>query len=65
MNDSKELQEEMGIFLDDRNKKWIPRMADKMNRSSIFFAVGAGHLWGDNGVITLLRNAGYNVEAVH
>jgi uncharacterized protein YbaP (TraB family) len=65
MIDSKELQEEMGIFLDDRNKRWIPRMTDKMRDSSVFFAVGAGHLWGNNGVISLLRYAGYQVEAVH
>ncbi|XZF13942.1 TraB/GumN family protein [Chitinophagaceae bacterium MMS25-I14] len=55
---------DMSEFLDDRNKKWIGRMKDKMNVHSVFFAVGAGHLWGDNGVIRLLRNAGYTVEAV-
>ncbi len=53
---------DMGIFLDQRNKKWIPRMAGKMKNSSVFFAVGAGHLWGDKGIITLLRKEGYTVE---
>ena len=58
------LGDEMDAFLDDRNKKWIPRMQEKMGRSSVFFAVGAGHLLGDNGVINLLRKEGYTVEAV-
>lgn len=64
INESKELGDEMGILLDDRNAKWIPRMQVKMKDQSIFFAVGAGHLWGDHGVITLLRKAGYKVEPV-
>lgn len=61
---SKELGSDLGIFLDDRNEKWIPRMTEKMKNNTIFFAVGAGHLWGDQGVITLLRKAGYRVEPV-
>lgn len=55
---------DMKLFLDSRNKKWIPRMAEKMKASSVFFAVGAGHLAGPNGVIILLRQAGYIVEPV-
>jgi uncharacterized protein YbaP (TraB family) len=62
---SKELQDELGAFLDDRNKKWIPRMAKMMVRQPTFFAVGAGHLWGEAGVIDLLRTAGYTVVPVH
>ena len=61
---SKSISDDMGEFLDVRNKKWIPRMATKMEKSSVFFAVGAGHLWGENGVISLLRNDGYKVEMV-
>ena len=62
ITESKEIGEDMGVFLDDRNKKWIARMEDKMKPSSTFFAVGAGHLWGINGVINLLRAQGYKVE---
>ncbi|MEI8280220.1 MAG: TraB/GumN family protein [Bacteroidota bacterium] len=61
---SKELGDDMGAFLDDRNQKWIGRMEDKMKSRSVFFAVGAGHLWGEKGVINLLRKAGYTVEPV-
>ncbi len=62
---SKEMQDELGTFLDDRNKKWIPRMSKMMSDKPTFFAVGAGHLWGETGVITLLRKAGYTVAPVH
>jgi uncharacterized protein len=51
-------------FIDVRNEKWISRMTEKMEQQSVFFAVGAGHLWGDVGLITLLRKAGYTVEPV-
>jgi len=51
-------------LVDDRNKKWIKIMPGMMNKSSIFFAVGAGHLWGQNGVISLLKKDGYKVEPV-
>lgn len=56
--------DDMRVLLDDRNKRWIGRMTVKMNKNSIFFAVGAGHLPGKTGVINLLRSAGYKVEAV-
>jgi hypothetical protein len=64
ITNDKDMDGDMGAFLDGRNKKWIGRMADKMNNTSVFFAVGAGHLWGDNGVINLLRKQGYTVEPV-
>ena len=64
IKNTKDFGDDMGAFLDERNQKWIGRMGDKMKGHSVFFAVGAGHLWGDQGVISLLRKAGYNVEAV-
>jgi uncharacterized protein YbaP (TraB family) len=35
-----------------------------MQQSPSFFAVGAAHLGGDIGVITLLRKQGYTVKPV-
>jgi uncharacterized protein YbaP (TraB family) len=51
-------------FLDNRNKRWIPKLVDFMKNKTLFIAVGAGHLAGENGVIQLLRNNGYNVVPV-
>lgn len=61
---AKEEGDDMNAFLDERNIRWIDRMTDKMDQKSVFFAVGAGHLWGDNGLINLLRSHGYTVEPV-
>jgi len=51
-------------LLTDRNRKWIPEMEAMAGTKPTFFAVGAGHLAGPAGVITLLKKAGYQVEAV-
>lgn len=59
---SEEYGDLTNTLIDVRNKKWIDRMSGMMNKSSVFFAVGAGHLWGDSGVIKLLRAQGYKVE---
>lgn len=48
-------------FLNRRNRNWIPVISDQIERGATFIAVGAGHLPGEQGVITLLRNAGYTV----
>lgn len=47
-----------------RNKNWIPLMEEKMPLDVTFFAVGAGHLGGEEGVIGLLRKEGYIVTPV-
>lgn len=49
------------ILLYQRNRNWIPVMAKKMNAAKTFFAVGAGHLGGKDGVIDLLKKAGYKL----
>jgi len=53
------------VLLINRNKNWIPVMAEAMKVEPTFFAVGAGHLGGAQGVIQLLRDAGYKVNAVN
>ncbi len=44
-----------------RNKNWIPIMEGMMQKKRTFFAVGAGHLAGENGVIKLLESRGYTL----
>ncbi len=51
-------------FLTLRNKNWIPLMAEAMTQQITFFAVGAGHLGGEEGVVGLLRKEGYVVTPV-
>lgn len=52
------------IMLIKRNRKMAMRMDSLSHERATFFAVGAAHLPGDSGVITLLRNMGYDVEPV-
>jgi uncharacterized protein YbaP (TraB family) len=52
------------LLLVNRNKSWINPMGIQMRKESTFFAVGAGHLGGTQGVIALLRDAGYTVTAI-
>ena len=47
-----------------RNKNWIPMIVEEAKKGQTFFAVGAGHLGGPQGVIHLLRKAGYKMTPV-
>jgi uncharacterized protein YbaP (TraB family) len=51
-------------FLEDRNQRWIPKMTELMQEKSVFFAVGAAHLAGPEGVIELLIKKGYTLTPI-
>lgn len=48
-----------------RNQNMVNRMDSFMKSGSLFTGVGASHLPGEKGVISLLRKMGYNVRAVN
>ena len=48
----------------DRNKKWIPTIIEAVKDMPTLFVFGAGHLTGPDGVVRMLRDAGYKVEQV-
>ena len=52
------------ILLANRNANWIPIMEKAMQSKSSFFAVGAGHLGGEKGVLSLLKKKGYLVKPI-
>lgn len=52
------------VFLNNRNKNWISKIKSLATDQPTFFAVGAGHLAGEEGVINLLRKAGFTVTAL-
>lgn len=64
MADSPELMGSQELLLNRRNRNWIPVMDAAMKKSPTFFAVGAGHLGGSQGVLELLRKQGYQVRAL-
>lgn len=49
------------LLLYNRNHKWVAKLKNILPESSVLIAVGAGHLPGEQGVINLLRKAGYTV----
>ncbi len=47
-----------------RNEAWVPKIETYAEQGNVFVAFGAGHLFGDRGVLNLLRERGYTVERV-
>lgn len=58
------IAENQDAFLDKRNKNWVAQLKDIMLEKPVFVAVGAGHLVGKQGLISLLRAAGYTVNPI-
>jgi uncharacterized protein YbaP (TraB family) len=58
------MEDNHDILLDKRNKNWVIQLNSIMKRESVFIAVGAGHLVGEMGLISLLRKEGYTVRAI-
>ncbi len=55
---------ELNIMLNKRNERWVPMMEKWSADKPVFYAVGAGHLPGEKGVLSLLKAAGYEVTPV-
>ncbi len=56
------------MLLTRRNENWAPRIKTMISRKEntpLLFAVGAGHLAGEKGVIALLRGSGLTVTPVY
>ncbi len=52
----------MDLLLYDRNRKWVKALGSLLSAKSLIVAVGAAHLPGDLGLISLLKKSGYKVE---
>lgn len=52
------------IMVNDRNKNWIPVIEKAATEKPTFFGVGAAHLPGKEGVLNLLKKAGYTVKPI-
>ncbi len=56
--------EEKETLIYKRNDNWMKQMPEIMKQKATFFAVGAGHLPGERGLLAQLKKAGYTVEGV-
>jgi hypothetical protein len=52
------------VMLDNRNKNWVIQLREILPEKNIFIAVGAGHLVGENGLISLLKKEGYTLRPI-
>lgn len=52
------------LLLTNRNISWIPTIENNLSTATTFYAVGSGHLGGEQGVLNLLRKKGYTVTPV-
>lgn len=52
------------LLLYRRNRNWVTKLKTLLPQNSLVVAVGAGHLPGDQGVINLLRKAGYTLTPI-
>jgi uncharacterized protein YbaP (TraB family) len=50
------------LLLADRNHRWMPKIEGCLEKRRCFVVVGAAHLVGPDGLVTLLRQRGYKVE---
>lgn len=64
INQDEQLADKEAELLTNRNVDWIPKIDAKTKEKKCFFAVGAGHLGGESGVLNLLRKQGFTVEAI-
>ena len=51
-------------MLEERNNNRLPTIITNIKKQATFFAFGAGHLCGKNGIINLLRKKGYKVKPI-
>ncbi|MGL4520977.1 MAG: TraB/GumN family protein [Bacilli bacterium] len=53
------------LLLEKRNKNWLPQLEKQLaSGEQHFVAVGAAHLNGENGILTLLKQKGYEVKYI-
>lgn len=53
------------LLLTNRNISWIPKIKTIVNERTTFIAVGAGHLGGEKGLISLLKTEGFQVTPIY
>lgn len=62
--ESPDYKDDLNTLLFDRNAKWVPEIEALAKSQPTFIAVGAGHLWGEKGVIALLKKKGYSITPI-
>lgn len=64
MSAEEDMAEHEDVMLSNRNQRWIPVMMESSGSLPTFYAVGAGHLAGEQGVLNLLNQAGCTLRPI-
>lgn len=62
--DEGDISEYDSMLLTNRNRNWVPVATESMKEKSCVFAVGAAHIGGPDGMISLLRQKGFTLKPV-
>jgi uncharacterized protein YbaP (TraB family) len=62
MQEDSSVSGHMDILLYKRNHNWVEQFDSIAHKNSTLFAVGAGHLGGEKGVLNLLKQKGYSIR---
>jgi uncharacterized protein YbaP (TraB family) len=54
----------LDLLLYNRNRNWVEKFDTIAIKGATLFAVGAGHLPGENGVLKLLQQKGYTIRPI-
>lgn len=58
------MEDNQDILLNNRNRNWVTQLKKIMKAQPVFVAVGAGHLVGEQGLISLLKKEGYTLRPI-
>ncbi len=61
---SPELMKYADPFIYNRNEKWIPKIVTEIKNGNCFIAVGAGHLFEEKGLVSLLKKEGFILSPI-
>jgi uncharacterized protein YbaP (TraB family) len=65
VNDERAYQELISKLLTNRNVTMVERMKPALEKGNAFIAIGALHLTGDDGVLSLLEHKGYAIKLIY
>lgn len=60
----KSLGKSKNILVYKRNEKICEKIIEIDKKGSVFAAIGAGHLWGEKGILRILKSKGFEVRPV-
>lgn len=64
ISEDNSLSSHADLLLYKRNINWVNQFRGLTSKNAILFAVGAGHLGGEKGVLHLLKKQGYTVRPI-